>query len=369
MADALATVPELPANPSEDATNDVRAAIDQLKGETPPVEKIADAPQVDAPAVDAPKQDARPRNAQGQFIKADGSIDPDQSPAKVPDADPSKANIAEPSKANEAPAGWSAEAKADWAKLTPAVQAAALKREAEINDGGARWSEEKKTLLSHFEPVREISTRHNVHPGETIKRLAAANEFLERDAPSAIKWLADAYKVDLSALATGQPAAKPSTPSQPQADPVVAELKSELLSVKQRLEAEDQRQVNGTLEAFATAKDATGQALRPHYEAVKVDMGNRILLAVKQERAMTLEQAYDEAVWANPTIRAQLIAAQTAPADAVTKERERADKARRAAISAHGAPNGNATVPKTFAPPETSYEDDVRASIGQLRGH
>lgn len=361
MADLLDNTPAPEIDPAADASADVRASIAQLKGEAPP-ETTAD--PAAAPVADAPIATERPRNERGQFIKADGTVDPDQSPVKVPDADPAKATPDPASQpAVEAPKGWSAEAKAEFGKLSPAVQQAVIKRESEINEGGARWSEEKKTLLSHFEPVREISEQYKAHPGEVIKRLAAADRFLERDPDAAIRWLAQAYKVDLSQLAA-TPAAQ--TPTQPQADPVVAELKSELSSVKQRLEAEDQAKVNSVITEFATAKDATGQPLRPHWDAVKEDVGYRLLEAAQRQTALTLEDAYDAACYARKDIRALLTTAQTV-VDPQAKAREAAEKARRGALSAHGAPNGAVTPPARPADPNATIEDDVKAAIAQLR--
>lgn len=351
--------PDLPVNPSEDANNDVVAAIAQLKGEPAPTapDKAAAIPAADTP----PANGDRARNERGQFIKADGSVDHAAEAAKVPDADPLKANIAEPSKAVEAPAGWSAEAKAEFTKASPVVQAAVLKREAEMNEGGARWSEEKKTLLSHFEPLRGASERYKTHPAEVLKRLASANDYLERDAPAAIKWLADSYGVDLSKLATGQPAAAPSTPSQPQADPRLNELQSKVSQFEQRFEAEETAKVNGQISAFASAPG------HEHFETVKADVGYLMLAAAQAGKELTLDQAYEQACWAAPDIRAKLIAAQTAPVDAAAKQREAAEKARRGTISAHGAPNGATTPPKVFADPRASVEDDVRAAIESLR--
>lgn len=352
----LDNTPAPEIDPAADASADVRGAIAQLKGETLP-EPTPDPAAAPAADVQPPTAD-RPRNERGQFIKADGSVDPDQSPVKVPDADPAVANVPEPSKApRQMPNYWSAEVKAEVTKLSPAAQEAVFKRLEETDKAGTQWSEEKKTLLGHFEPVRGISEKHKVHPGEVIKRLADANDFLERDAPSAIAWLAKAYNVDLSKLAANPPAASP--PSQPQADPVVAQLQSKVSQFEQRFEAEEQSKINGTISAFASAPG------HEHFETVKADVGYLLLAAAQSGKELTLDQAYEQAVWANADTRAKLIAAQTAPVDA--KQREAAEKARRGALSAHGAPNGAVTPPKVVAPPETSVADDVRAAMEQLR--
>lgn len=330
---------------------DVRAAIAELKAETPPETAAATTADANPPV-------ERPRNERGQFIKADGSVDPDQSPVKVPDADPAKANDPQPSTAAVAPTGWSAEAKAEFGKLSPVVQAAVLKRESEINDGGARWSEEKKTLMGHFEPLRAASEKHKQHPAEVLKHLAAANDYLERDPPAAIAWLAKSYGVDLSKLA-----ATPSSPTptpQPQPDPVVAELKSKVSQFEQRFQQQEQAETNTVIRQFATAPG------HEHFESVKADMGYLMIAAKEAGRVLTLDQAYEQAVWANAETRSKLMAAQTATSEAARKTREATEKARRGAISVNGAPNGG-TPPPPAVNPKATVEDDVRSAIAQLR--
>ncbi len=331
--------------PVDDVNADVRASIAQLSKE--PVETAA------APAADAHVQE-RQRNERGQFIKADGSVDADQSPT-VPDADPAPVTPVQPSTAVEAPKSWSADAKADFGKLPPAVQAAVLKRESEIDNGGQRWSEEKRRYEEAFAPVREASTRHRVEPAEVIKRLSAANDFLERDPGNAIRWLADAYKVDLSKLST-----EPQSP-RPQADPLVAQLSDRFSSVEAYIESQQQGGINSQLEAF---KSAPGHE---HFETVKVAMGKLMLAGL----ATDMQSAYDQAVWALPDTRASMLTAQTAGNDAARKAREQeaAAKARRGAISAFGSPNGGAGPPIIRSDPNATAVDDARAAYHQLRGH
>ena len=330
------------APPTDDVRSDVASALASLKE-----------PET-AGADDAPQADTRQRNERGQFVKADETVEqqpaPEPQPVTVPDADPSKVNEPQPSTAAVAPAGWSAEAKAEFGKLPPAVQAAVIKRESEINDGGARWSEEKKTLLSHFEPLRETSNRYGVHPAEALKRLATANDYLERDPAGALRWLADAYKVDLSKLATDAPAPRP------QADPMVSQLSEKVSSLEQFIQTQQANEVNGSLTAFAAAPG------HEHFEAVRVDMGKLMLAGL----ASNLQDAYDKAVWANADTRAKALASQNAGALAAQKQKEATDKARRGAISVNGSP-GAPLAPARVANGSGSVEDDVRAAMEQLR--
>lgn len=358
MADQQIEAPEV-----DNVYDDVRAAVAELKGETPaPLASSEDVSSVSDDGVDRsatpPTDDPRPRNERGQFIKADGTVDVDQRPASaksVSDADPATVNDASPSTASNAPSSWSAEAKAEFTKLPPAVQQAALKREAEMESGRLRWSEERQNLVSILEPVRAAADRYQAHPGEVVKRLAAANEYLERDPAGAIKWLADAYGVDLS-----KPLNEQSTP-QRQADPVLRSLSEKVSNFERIFQQQEQNRTAETLQSFAT------QPGREHFEAVRADMGRLMLAAMQAGQELSLQDAYDRAVWANPDTRTKMLASQNAGALAAQKQKETADKARRGAISVNGAPNGHAAPTRTAAPNGTSAVDDVRAALEQLR--
>lgn len=344
--------------PIDSVTDDVRAAVAELKGEAPPENLAASDTPADVGADDAPPP-IRQRNERGQFIKADGTVDADQRPdpaPKVTDVDPATASSEQPSTAVAAPSSWSAEAKAEFSKLPPAVQAAAVKREAEINEGGRRWSEEKQTLMSHFEPVRGLAERHRVHPGEAIKRLAAAADALDRDPYGTIMYYAKEYGLDLSKPATEQPTHRPQT------DPVVASLSEKVSYFERMFQEQEQTRVADTLTSFAT------QPGHDHFETVKADMGRLMMVALQTGQPMTLQDAYDQAVWANPTTRTSMLASQNAAATAAQRQKEATDKARRGALSVNGSPNG-AVVPNrtTVAGQGTSVVDDVRAALEQLR--
>ncbi len=350
--------PELETNVEapvvDNARDDVREAIASLKensnssASAPPSQNAAD----DSADVSArPGTEGRPRDEHGRFSPKVEAAEPATPPAPVSDADPAQANLVQPSPAVEAPKSWSAEAKAEFGKLTPAVQAAVIKRESEIDQGGQRWSEEKKALLGHFEPVRAASEKHRVHPAEVIKRLADANDYLERDPPAAIAWLAKSYGVDLSQLA-----ANPPTP-QPQADPRLAELQSEVSTFKQYVQTQQAEQVNSTISSFAT------QPGHEHFEAVKQDMGYLMIASQQAGRDLSMQDAYDQAVWANPTTRATMLAAQTATAS----QRATAERAKRGAISLNGAPSGSMAAAPPRSDPNATVKDDVRAALAQLR--
>lgn len=344
MAEALANVVEPQV---DDVSADVRAAVAELKGEAQP----------DSQNESAESATARARNERGQFApKPDIETVEAKPPVNsVPDADPSSANADEASKPVDAPKGWSAEAKADFGKLSPAVQAAVIKRESEINDGGARWSEEKRVLTEALTPLRALASENKVPEGEVARRLVSAERFI-RDKPSeAIAWIAQ--RSGLKVSIDGAPVA---TPSQPQADPVVAQLHQKVSQFERMFEQQEQGRIGSEIETFASAPG------HEHFAAVRQEMGLLMQAAIQAGRTMTLDQAYEKAVWSDPDIRTQLTSAQTVDAARKAKDRETAERARRGNLSLNGSPNGG-TRPAPKADPNSSVVDDVRAAVAQLR--
>lgn len=340
---------EVQPGPETDAGNDdvhadVRAAIAQLSGETD-----TDTEQAAAELESAPPE--RTRNERGQFIKADGSVDTDQTLEPLSDADKLREQPEQPSKAVEPPTSWSADAKAEWSKLSPATQNAVLKRENEINEGGRRWSEEKRAYDEMLSPVREAAQRAGVDEREGLQKLIAANDFLERDPENAIRWLAQSYGVDLSKPQSQQP----QQAQQPRPDPVVNQLSQKLAQIESTLTAREQAEIAAEVTRF---KSEPGHE---HFEAVKADMGKLLQSGV----ATTLSDAYDRAVWANPEIRSQMLADQKAAAAAAMKEKaqQQTDRARRGAISPTGAPAGQP------APAKVEYETPLDAARAAARQH
>lgn len=336
MSDTQAQAGAEPSAPvSDDVHADVRAAIESLQTEPAAADSATDTAKAD-----------RERNERGQFSqKADAQL-ADAKP--VSDTDPNEGKVQQPSNAVEAPTSWSADAKAKWSSLDPSIQAEIAKREKDMNDGGQKWSEEKRRYEETLAPVREVAKRNGVDEKEGLNRLLAANDYLERDPAGAIQWLAQAYGVDLKNL-------EASPTARPQADPMVTQLHQELSTIKSTLQEREQKELLGVIEQF---KAAPG---REHFEDVKTFMGK--LLETGQ--ASTLEEAYETAIWATPSVREKLIAAQTAAVQP-RKDQAHLDKAKKGAISVNGSPVANAA-PAQKRDFETT-EDAARAAWAQHMG-
>jgi len=327
-------------------SDDIRAAIAETNGapETPePV--VNDAPEPSPEVNEAEK--ASNRDEKGKFVakQAEPAQDTTEQP-KSPET---------PQESIRVPASWSAQAKADFAALPPHIQREVSKRESDIDKGFRERAEQ----LKRYEPLEQVIAPHRqkwavagVDEATAVKQLLAASDWLERDPQGALAYLAKQYNV----ASLGQPQAAQSGggEGQPQAqpDPVASEiqaLKAQVAALTQGREQETQQTYVSQIEAFAA------DPANLYFENVKPAMAKLLQSGLVE----TLPEAYERAIWADPTIRPLLLQQQAKPA----VDPNRAAKAKQAGVSVTGSP-GN-------APPPTSngtIEDDIRLAISQAAG-
>lgn len=315
MADDIQTT-EQESGPSLDDT--LSAAFDAMQDGA---EEARDEPQ------------ETPEPAQGEDPAAtDEGEQPDDTTPEDDDAPADEAQALEPHPR------WSEEQKAAFANLPRDAQEFVLSREKEQEAAFTRKSqelaEERKSIQGVrqvLDPLRDNLQRAGVSEGDYITRLVEADRFLQTDPQRAIQWLAQQAGVDL---------AKAGSSDQSQRDPVAGQLQAlqrKLETFEQRVEREraeaEQSRIISDIDAFANEKDSKGTALRPYWADVEGDL-MPIVAGLKQTNPdlsprEILTKAYDQAVWANPTTRAKLIAEQQ---DAKAKEQKAAaDKAKKAA--------------------------------------
>ena len=318
--------------------------------------------------------DGRARGPDGKFIAKDPAVEakaPAEATAKaaqeIPSTDAAKASPEAAQTATSAPpAGWTAAEKAEWSKLSPAVQAAVSRREAEIANGGRQWSEEKRRYEAVLSPVAEAARRNGLSTEQGLQSLLNAQAFLERDAPAAIKWLAQSHGVNLATLA-GQP----DTVSSEQAPDIEALVRRAVQQTVQPIVApiQDRWQQEETNRQNMTTQMVVDFAASPgheHFNAVEEEIMAMIPPLKNRNPTWThqqiLQEAYDRAVFANPVTRQSTLTAREQAAEAKRREEasQRANNARRAAVSVTGSPQGSAA-----QEPAASLRDEImRAMTG-----
>lgn len=333
---------------ADDLGAQIRAAAEQVTKD-----KLSSADVASSPEADVPEDGARARDSSGKFISK-SAVEQTETVAPVTpttDADRLSEQPQVQSNALTPPTSWSADAKAVWSSLPPAAQQAALKRETEMADGQRQWSEQRQQLERTIAPLNELSQQNGIPWTEGLNRLLTVESSLRNPATAAqtVQQLAQAYGVDLAALVNGSPQPQRQV-QQPQFDPNAIRQ-----DIRQTIAAEfEERALNSTISEFGLAKDANGNLLHPHFEAVKAAMG----FLLSSEKAQSMQDAYDKAIWLDPSMRPQ-------PQIQVNSQQQ-VQKAKKAAVSVSGAPVNGVSKPKGFDPNQ-SLVDDIREAAAMHR--
>lgn len=332
-------------------------------------EKLTEPPP--DPQVEAKPEDSRPRDERGRFVSGSEKA-PDKA---VAPEQPAPEKAAAPEKPVETPApeqkpvvhappnGWSAEAKAKWHELPPEIQAAVAKREQDIAKFTSKTDEERafgrdmQRVISPYLPVIKAA---GATPAEAVASLLNTAYILNTGTPQmkrqALLQVAQQHGIDL----TGGQAPQGDVPQ------FVTQLQQEIASLRQQLNAREmqtlqqtQAEIQQELEAFAA------DPAHPHFDEVKAHMA----ALLTNGAAKDLQDAYDQACWARPDIRATLLAQQRAAEEQKrrSEEQARAQAARNKAVSITGGPGSTAA---KSAPVERSLRDELianfRASTGAV---
>lgn len=298
-----------------------------------------------------PRSDGRVRDpATGQFSKTDTAVagGPKVSAERAPEAaavtpSPKTQPDAKPDgqavQPSGPPPGWSQDAKASWASLSPAIQAAVIKREQEISNGFAQYGQ---IAQRHKEFEQIVTPRRQYYAGQGISDTEAVNnlwlwfEALQNSPAKAFPELAQRFGIDLSTVIPG---AQANADQSSYVDPVVQSLQEEIRQLRGQV-----GQVTGTFQQ--QAQERTRQELanfakdKPHFEAMRVNMGRLMQAGM----ANSLDEAYQQALALNPEIQAQIQRDQQAEAARKAAEAAlttRPASQRQAAVSLRGgAPSG-----------------------------
>lgn len=333
---------------ADDLGAQIRAAAEQVTKD-----KLSSADVASYPEADVPEDGARARDASGKFISK-SAVEQTETVAPVTpttDADQKTEQPVQQSSAATPPSFLPAEAKSEWAKTPSAIQAALIKRDVDANEGARQWSEQRRNLEQAISPLHELSQQNGIPWQEGLNRLLTVETNLRnpQTAAQTIGQLAQAYGVDLAALVNGSPQPQRQV-QQPQFDPNAIRQ-----DIRQTIAAEfEERALNSTISEFGLAKDANGNLLHPHFEAVKAAMG----FLLSSEKAQSMQDAYDKAIWLDPSMRPQ-------PQIQVNSQQQ-VQKARKAAVSVSGAPVNGVSKPKGFDPNQ-SLVDDIREAAAMHR--
>jgi hypothetical protein len=305
-----------------------------------------------APAAAAPKADAdgRLRGPDGKFVKADGTLEEGQDPARAPAegvAPPAAATPASEQQGqptgdpNIPPSTWRPAAKAHWATLPLEVREEFKKREADVAKGFEQVTHKVRfadSVVQEIEPYIAMIQSEGGTPQLAIRQLLATAYRLRIGTPqergALLRQVAQEYGADLGQQQAGaepDPQQQWAQYIQQQLSPLqqrIQQYEQEHLTAQQRQEQQKQEEIQGQIEAFQSARNQDGTPKFKYFENVRGLMGSLI----EGGNAQSLEQAYDLACNADPEVRAALVTEQSQAANAKRLEEAKrtADEARRA---------------------------------------
>lgn len=334
LEDALDSVEQSQSNEQQVETGEI--GEQSAPAEAPESSQVdpAATPQEEAPG------ESRNRDERGKFAKKEGqqNITP--------------AAKAEPRKAPEdrAPLSWKPETREHWANLPKEVKSEIARREVEVNRVMQESVEARRfsdAVMKTIAPYEHFIRAENSNPVQAIDHLmATAARLRTGTAPE----LAGMVSQMINQFGVGRfgngfielldQALVGQTPKQdPREVALRRQLEQEIAPVKQFMTQFQQMQQQQEMQLQQQAGGTVQSFLANHEFAmdVKDDMADLIEMAHKRGREMSLEEAYEKACRAHPSIGKVL--AQRDKASQAQQTNQVAQRARAASVSVSGAPS------------------------------
>ena len=296
--------------------------------ETPTPEEAKQAPQPDTPQnVEETNSEESESDSLDQ-VAPESEAEPQDSTEEPSDDTPVAAVDGQDSQEPplEAPKNWSEDVRSKFKDLPRDAQEYMLKRDKEMTADYTRKTQEVAEQRKSFEsldkviaPMRQQIAASGVGEAEYISRLLNADIALRNNPKMAIRQLAQGYGIDLSSIEE--------TVDWNDSDPQIAQLKqqnqailAELNQFKQQNLQSARQQTEAQINGFANTKDDKGNLKYPHFDKLRVKMGNLI----DAGEAKGLEDAYAKAVRLDDELYKQSLDAQRKSAKAEEDARRKA---------------------------------------------
>lgn len=335
--------PEVVETPIEKSMDDtIRETLQSLKTRGMEAEGEKEAPESSEEKAQRLRDEAGRFKAPDAPAAAESSVDPLVAAETPPEVAP-------------APNTWKKEVAAKWATLPPDVQAEVSRREADFHKGiegyraKAQFADSVANVLQPYQQtLKHLEETQGISAEKALDALLSADHKLRYGSPVEkqmyMHQLAQSYGVDLAQQI-------------PQADQQVFTLQQRLQQLETALQNQtqqgaqrEQQELNSTIAAFAA------DPKHSHFESVKGHMS--ALLQAGQ--AKDLADAYEQAVYANPTTRAAMLQQQIA-----AQREEAAQKAKAAKEAA------STNVPRRPSMPVTqpigTMDETIRATLRRLQ--
>lgn len=204
-----------------------------------------------------------------------------------------------------APKTWRKEAQAEWDKLSPTVQSEILKREEDMFRGlegykqDATFGKSMQQALAEYMPTLQ---QYNINPVAQVAGLMKAHHTLvfgdAATKQALFRQIAADYGVELPSAGESEA---------PFTDPQVKTLMDEVKSLQSKLSHYESAQQASVIEKTKSEIDAfLADPAFPYAKELTTDMAKLI----SSGNAKGLKDAYEQAIWLNPTVRQKELARQ-----------------------------------------------------------
>jgi len=207
---------------------------------------------------------------------------------------------------------WTQQDKEAFTRLPREAQELILKKDREFQSDYTRKMQGIAEVKRALEPVRTTLEQVGITEGDAVRRLVGAHLMLVQNPAQGIRYVAEQYGIDLNNLGAGQ--------SQEES----AALR-EVNSIRQQLFEQQRAALASRVQSYEkeieeVRKDA------PFFDEVEADMERLARSYIASNiQPPSVRDLYNEAVWANPTVREKALAARQAEAE---KKRLESEKAR-----------------------------------------
>jgi hypothetical protein len=312
----------------------------------------------------------RVRGADGKFAPKPAEVAPEaQKPAAAAQVEKPVAPETQPADpaVAKAPTSWKGEAQAKWAALPNEIKAEVHRREADFHKGIQQYKQDAdtfKVLDAEIRPYEAMIRSAGTNAQSLIRdALATIYQFKTGTAESKVETLINvgkAWGVDFNLLPAIQERIEA---GQPVISPEYRQLEQQFHQLRETLTQREAREKQEREAADAAERESvvrettTWAAGKEHYEAVKLDMA----ALLESGRAKNLDDAYNKAIWANPDVRATLIAQQQ---EADRKQAAATAAAAKQAASTNVKPRGTPQAKPTTK--VGTMEETIRATLRKL---
>jgi len=284
---------------------------------------------------DAPKQVETNNSEESNSESLDQVATENESETQDSTEEPSEKAGSEDSKETplEAPKNWSEDVKGTFKDLPREAQEYMLKRDKEMTADYTRKTQEVAQQRKSYEsldrviaPMRQQIQASGIGEAEYVSRLLNADIALRNNPKMALKQLAQGYGIDLSSIEE--------TGDWNESEPQITQLQqqnqailAELNQFKQQNLQSARQQTENQISTFAQSTDTKGNLKYPHFEQLRVKMGNLI----DAGEAKGLEDAYSKSVRLDDNLYKQSLESQrkSAKAEEDAKRKAAVEKAKK----------------------------------------